>query len=633
MADPIGPYEILGRLGAGGMGTVYRARDTRTDRLVALKVLKSDVAEDPDLERRFQLEADALRRLHHPNIVGLLDYGADDNVTYIAMEIVDGESLAQRLRRGGRLDENETRRIGVAVASALEAAHAQRIVHRDIKPGNILLGEDGSVKVSDFGVARVLDETRRTRTGTFLGSLAYAAPEAFDRPADERSDLYSLGVVLYECVTGKTPFRADTPIKMVELHRWEPPDLSVVDTEAPTLSALIADLLEKQPVRRPAQSHDVALALRASQPEIEPTVVVPLDTPPTTRLEIDSPPPPPPKPDVPLSSRPVFRIGVAAAAAAIVALGIFGGWYAVSAGDDGGDRTTGVADASTNSPMAVSSPQPTAAPPNVPGFPRQTLLRYGDRTLTVSALCGDTAGSSAGLRGLPSLDPATAVLFDLPANEPIPFWGAPGYSFAIDTVFIDDTRMATAIFRDIQPDEVTASSGSSVRYALEFAAGGAALHDITVGTVFQFDDPCAEGSAETIAAVEELRNTFAAIDAGCSDTSTGRPEGSLGRVGCTRSEVLSDFLKWSSRDAMDGFLDTAASQAEGALLDWCLQPDEDGTCGNVTGRTFEFIDTSGRAAIMWTYNDQALMGIASRAADTDQQALNDWWRDTGARLR
>ena len=149
MAEHIGPYEILGKLGSGGMGTVYRARDTRAatapDTLVALKVLKDEVAEDPELARRFEQEANTLRKLDHENIVRLLEYGADGDDYYIAMELVEGESLQQRLRREGRLPEGEVRRIGMAVAAALEAAHGQRIIHRDIKPGNILLGADGSV--------------------------------------------------------------------------------------------------------------------------------------------------------------------------------------------------------------------------------------------------------------------------------------------------------------------------------------------------------------------------------------------------------------------------------------------------------------------------------------------------------
>jgi|CXWL01.1.fsa_nt_gi predicted Ser/Thr protein kinase len=369
MAEHIGPYEILGKLGSGGMGTVYRARvaesgsriasgdarDLGVGALVALKVLKEEVAEDPELARRFEQEANTLRKLDHENIVRLLEYGADGDAYYIAMELVEGESLQQRLRREGRLPEAEVRRIGIAVAAALEAAHGQRIIHRDIKPGNILLGTDGSVKVSDFGVARVLDETRRTRTGTFLGSLAYAAPEAFDRPADERSDLYSLGIVLYECVMGVVPFRADAPLRMLELQRWGAPDLSAMPSE-PELSAIIEHLLEKQPHRRPESAAAVLTRLReAGSGELDATLVASAthddDTvraassssiDPTSRLEssgrrmtLDLP----------------LRVVVGAGVGLILAVGVAGGAWALARGGGGEPPPRAIA-----SPIAKRTP-------------------------------------------------------------------------------------------------------------------------------------------------------------------------------------------------------------------------------------------------------------------------------------
>jgi hypothetical protein len=285
MTDRIGPYEILGRLGSGGMGTVYRARDTRSNIHVALKLLKDEVAEDSDVVRRFEQEARTLQQLDHPHIVKLLAYGVEEDGThYIAMELVEGESLAHRLRRGP-LPEDELRRIGVAVAAALEAAHAQRIVHRDIKPANILLGADGSIKVTDFGVARLLDETQRTRTGTFLGSLAYAAPETFDGQATFASDRYSLGVVLFEAITGQVPFKSDTPAGMMERHRRQPPDFDHPAFRTSVYRPLVQQLLAKNPRERPPNASELSLAMRTPSSW----------TPPTVRVEPAEPPTPPAK--------------------------------------------------------------------------------------------------------------------------------------------------------------------------------------------------------------------------------------------------------------------------------------------------------------------------------------------------
>jgi serine/threonine-protein kinase len=478
------------------MGTVYRARDTRSGALVALKVLKDDVAEDPELARRFELEANTLRRLDHENIVRLLGYGSDDGAYFIAMELVEGESLAQRLRREGRLPGAEVRRIGIAVAAALEAAHGQRIIHRDIKPGNILLGADGSVKVSDFGVARVLDETRRTRTGTFLGSLAYAAPEAFDGRADERSDLYSLGCVLFECFSGKTPFRAETPVKMLELHRWETPDIGAVGLSEPQ-RALVEELLEKQPRRRPASAREVLAVLvsmadstaGAEASDESPTVVAsaPVASAPVAPTEVI--PPTPPRSEVRAAPGRSFsrrNVGVLAGLGGLALAGmaamLFAGPFS-SAGDGGEQRLAG---GGTASATASATVEPTGTPAVVGGFAEQRVLHYAGRTLTVSVSCGE----GEGLRGLPALDPETAVVFDLLTAQSVPRYGAPGYDFAIDVVFVDETKRVTAVFPGIQAGELTASSETPVRYAIELAEGGAALHQLTPGTGLAFQTPC-----------------------------------------------------------------------------------------------------------------------------------------------
>src|SRR5512132_3537224 len=213
----LGPYEILAPLGAGGMGEVYRARDTRLEREVAVKVLPAAAREDREARERFRREALALSRLNHPNIEMVLDLGEDAGTDYLVLELVPGESLAQRVSRG-RVPEREAAEIGAQVAEALAEAHERGVMHRDLKPANVMLTPKGRAKVLDFGLAKFSqqpsDETQTmglTRVGTTTGTPAYMAPEQLLGEAiDPRADLYALGVVLYELTTGQRPFRAAT---------------------------------------------------------------------------------------------------------------------------------------------------------------------------------------------------------------------------------------------------------------------------------------------------------------------------------------------------------------------------------------------------------------------------------------
>jgi serine/threonine-protein kinase len=213
----LGPYEVLGLIGAGGMGEVYRARDTRLDRTVAIKVLPDDVAGDPDRLRRFEREARAVAALNHPNILTIYEIDADGGLDYIAMEYVAGGTLADILRNGP-IGEGRALRIAAQVADALEAAHAASIVHRDLKPSNIMVAAGDRVKVVDFGLAKLVaapaaDETTEALTleGQAVGTTPYMSPEqAAGRPVDGRSDLFSLGVVLYETLAGRRPFEGDS---------------------------------------------------------------------------------------------------------------------------------------------------------------------------------------------------------------------------------------------------------------------------------------------------------------------------------------------------------------------------------------------------------------------------------------
>ncbi len=200
-----GRYQLGDLVGIGGMATVHRALDTRLDRAVAVKLLRREVMEDTDIAMRFRREALAATVLRHPNIVACLEAGTDDGQPYLVMELIEGEDLAARLRRAGRLDPAEVARLGLDIARGLAVAHVRGIVHRDVKPGNILLARDGRAMITDFGIARLAADAEGAVPGTTLGSVQYFSPEqARGWTTTAASDVYGLGLVLYECLTGSS---------------------------------------------------------------------------------------------------------------------------------------------------------------------------------------------------------------------------------------------------------------------------------------------------------------------------------------------------------------------------------------------------------------------------------------------
>ncbi len=204
-------YEILEVIGTGGMAVVYKARCNRLNRLVAIKVLKRELSQDEEFRRRFHAESQAVAMLSHPNIVSVYDVSHSNNLDYIVMELIEGITLKQYLEQKGRLNWREALHFSTQIAKALEHAHSRGIIHRDIKPHNIMILKDGSVKVADFGIARI-SSAQNTLTREALGSVHYISPEqAKGGKVDYRSDLYSLGVVMYEMLTGRPPFDGDTP--------------------------------------------------------------------------------------------------------------------------------------------------------------------------------------------------------------------------------------------------------------------------------------------------------------------------------------------------------------------------------------------------------------------------------------
>jgi beta-lactam-binding protein with PASTA domain/tRNA A-37 threonylcarbamoyl transferase component Bud32 len=250
----IGRYRVEQELGRGGMAKVYRGQDTVLGRTVAIKILAPQFADDQDFVHRFRREAQAAARISNHNLVSVFDTGSDDGVHFIVMEYVEGRTLADLIAGGGRIMPDRAIEIGIDVCHALEAAHAQGVIHRDIKPGNIMLDENGRVKVTDFGIARVTSTADTiAQTAAVLGTASYLSPEqAQGQPVDGRSDLYSLGCVLFEMVTGRPPFLGDSPVAVASKHVLEqptPPSRLNPDV-SPDLDAVILRALAKNPANR-----------------------------------------------------------------------------------------------------------------------------------------------------------------------------------------------------------------------------------------------------------------------------------------------------------------------------------------------------------------------------------------------
>src|SRR4051794_31170415 len=217
-------YELGDAIGHGGMADVFLAHDRLLDRDVAVKVLASAFASDPTNFERFRREAQSAAGLNHPNIVAVYDWGEADDTSYIVMEYVPGQTLRELMQAYGRLSPTEAARIAAEIADALSFAHAHGVVHRDVKPGNVLITPQGQVKVTDFGIARAESGDPLTKTGSVLGTATYFSPEqAQGFPLDGRSDVYALGVVLYEMLTGVAPFTANTPVSIAYKHVREAP--------------------------------------------------------------------------------------------------------------------------------------------------------------------------------------------------------------------------------------------------------------------------------------------------------------------------------------------------------------------------------------------------------------------------
>jgi serine/threonine-protein kinase len=249
-----GRYRLEAKLGSGGMSTVYLARDTTLDRPVAVKVMHREMSEQADQLERFRQEARAVAKISHPNVVAVIDAGEDGGYPYIVFEYVEGETLKARINRVGALDVQESLAYAIEIARGLTVAHARKMVHRDIKPQNVLIDAEGRAKLTDFGISRQLEKDGLTATGRVLGTTDYVAPEqAMGRGADQRSDLYSLGVVLFEMLTGHVPFQADSQVGVAMKHVNE--ELPDVQADRPELSAATALVVERATAKDPTKRY------------------------------------------------------------------------------------------------------------------------------------------------------------------------------------------------------------------------------------------------------------------------------------------------------------------------------------------------------------------------------------------
>lgn len=347
-------YRLGPVLGRGGMGEVREATDQRLGRSVAVKLLQPSMASDPGARNRFEDEARSAAKLVHPNTVAVFDTGEHEGIPYIVMEYLPGRTLADEIAEGP-LAPARVRTVALQVLGALEAAHRAGVIHRDIKPGNILLTTDGTAKVGDFGIAKTAEGLDHTATGMIVGTPSYLAPERIlGAPATERSDLYATGVVLYEALTGSKPFAARTPLATAAaIQHGEPPPLTDARTGAdPGLIAAIERAMAKDPERRFASAAAMAADIQAAQaPTAEATRNI--ATPVTTTMPTTSPPgavSPPMHAQEPAGpSRAPMRVPPLAIAAPVLAALLM---VAILFAGRGDDEPAGDGDPATTAPTA-----------------------------------------------------------------------------------------------------------------------------------------------------------------------------------------------------------------------------------------------------------------------------------------
>ncbi|NUT40130.1 MAG: serine/threonine protein kinase [Thermoactinospora sp.] len=372
-----GRYRLDTRIGAGGMGEVWRGEDTVLARTVAVKVLLPGRMSDPGFAARFQAEARAMATINHPGVVDVYDYGVSGDTVYLVMKFVDGEPLDRLLSRLGRIAPEPAMELIAQAASALQAVHDRGIVHRDVKPGNLLVQRDGTLVLTDFGIARQEVANRLTDAGMVLGTAAYCAPEqAEGMPVTPAVDIYALGVVAYECMAGIRPFDGDSPVTIALKHiRETPPPLPA--EIPPAIRALVERALSKDPAARFASAAAMSVAARqvaSGAPQLTDL------TPVTTGASMVAPEPsreasattvadvasPPTRRGRRAAAKRRGKSGVVAGVAIVAFLGVGAGAYAVT----GGDIFTG------------AEPTPTTTAEHVKGTPSGDVTKPGEPTPT-----------------------------------------------------------------------------------------------------------------------------------------------------------------------------------------------------------------------------------------------------------
>jgi serine/threonine protein kinase len=254
-------YELLEKIGEGGMGIVYKAKCHLLNRIVAVKILKAELSRDEEFVARFKREATSAARLSHPNIVNVHDVGEENDVNFIVMEYINGKTLKQIIKANGRISSQRTVEIALQIARALDCAHKNNIIHRDIKPDNILITEDNIVKVADFGIAKVADSRTVTNSNKIIGTAHYFSPEqAKGNFVDGRTDIYSLGILMYEMITGKVPYDADSSITIAMMHIQEPviPPIEINADIPENINGVILKAIEKEPINRYQEAKKMA---------------------------------------------------------------------------------------------------------------------------------------------------------------------------------------------------------------------------------------------------------------------------------------------------------------------------------------------------------------------------------------
>ncbi|HLY26074.1 MAG TPA: protein kinase, partial [Aggregatilineales bacterium] len=365
----LGNYRIIGKLGEGGIATVYRAEQLNIQREVAIKVMKTQDAQG-DFLHRLEREAATIARLSHPHIVKLFDYGQENGITYLVMELITGGSLADLIRTGA-LSPFDANRILQQLASALDYAHREGIIHRDLKPHNVLMDSNGNALLTDFGLARLVQSTSiLTQSGTIVGTPAYMAPEQWTGGIiDARTDVYALGVILFEMLTGRLPFNGETPYRMMHMHINEkPPYIHTLNTTIPlSFDAVISKALAKDIARRFDSAGALAAAFQSATLD-EATIVVPAEG---IQETITLPQTEERRPAAP-SRRTSLWLSVGILAVVIILLAFLGLNY------------LGGQDAKAQPIVLVSSPGTPTLTPNVETLAAATFA--GRLTMTVSLL-------------------------------------------------------------------------------------------------------------------------------------------------------------------------------------------------------------------------------------------------------